>query len=94
MFKIHKTHFFFFFYFRVIVFIFITLAVLGTFFEWIEFARNSMSSDRRNNISVGINNLNFADLSTSPSQTQIHNPEDTLTDEEINDSMQEKREGW
>ena len=57
-----------------------------------------MGSGRNNNNSVVIKNIEFADLSTSTSQTQIHNPEDSpVADEEINeittnDSMQENRE--
>ena len=66
--------------------IFAVLAVLGSFFEWIEASRNESTSRHSKNNTVVIKNIEFADLSTSTSTTQIHNPENNESvEEEINE---------
>eukprot|EP00111_Clytia_hemisphaerica_P007343 TCONS_00021359-protein len=71
----------------VIACIFVTLALLGTLFEYLESTRAAPS----NNNSVVIKNIEFADLSTSVSSHQLADPEDEVKnqqetgEEEINE---------
>lgn len=74
----------------MLIAIFVVLAVLGSIFEWMESSRSASASHHGNNNAVVIKNIEFADLSTSTSTTQIHNPEDSAAiEEEINEVIVE-----